>query len=111
MQGKTAIIGDFDSVLAFKAGGVEAYGANSAEEAKSQLMKIAKDYAVIFLTEDLAEELDGYLKRFLENAYPIILSVPSKKGNTGYGKRKLKEYMERALGVDILFRNEEKEKN
>ena len=30
MQGKMAIIGDSDSILAFKAGGVDAYGATDA---------------------------------------------------------------------------------
>lgn len=109
MKGKTAIIGDYDGVLAFKAGGVDVYGVTSAEEAKNTVRKIAKDYAVIFLTSDYAEQMDEYLKRFLENPYPIILVIPSKNGDNGYSKRKLKEQMERALGVDILFKNEEKE--
>ena len=109
MQGKTAIIGDYDSVLSFKAGGVDVYGATTALEAKETLKKIAKDYAVIFITEDYALELDDYLKRFLEQAFPIVLPVPSKNGTNGYSRQKMKQQMERALGVDILFRDENKE--
>jgi V/A-type H+-transporting ATPase subunit F len=105
MQGKTAIIGNLDSILAFKAGGVDAYGVTTAQEAKDALKKLAKNYAVIFITDDFAAELDDYLKRFLESAYPVIVPVPSKNGNNGYSTKKLKEQMERALGVDILFRN------
>ena len=105
MQGKTAIIGNLDAILAFKAGGVDAFGVNNAQEAKDAIKKLAKDYAVIFITDDYAMELDEYLKRFLESAYPVIVPVPSKNGSNGYSTKKLKEQMERALGVDILFRD------
>jgi V/A-type H+-transporting ATPase subunit F len=105
MQGKTAIIGNLDSILAFKAGGVDAYGVQNASQAKEMLKKLAKDYAVIFITDDFAMELDDYLKRFLESAYPIVVPVPSKNGSNGYTNKKLKEQMDRALGVDILFKN------
>lgn len=111
MQGKAAVIGDYDSVLAFKAGGVDAFGVTDAHEAKEKLKSIAKDYSVIFITEDLASEIDGYLKRFLESAYPIVIPVPGKSGKSGYSEQKLRENMERALGVDILFRDEHKGDN
>ena len=45
------------------------------------------------------------LKRFDEEPYPVVLSIPSKSGSTGYGEEALKSAMERALGVDILFNN------
>lgn len=110
MQGKMAVIGEYDSVLAFKAGGVDVYGASSAQEAKEIIRKIAKKYAVIFLTDDYASELDDFLKRFLEEPYPIITAISSSKGNNGYAMNKLKEEMDRALGVDILFRDKERDK-
>ncbi len=108
MQGKMAIIGDSDSILAFKAGGVNAFGAEDSLQAKEILKKLAKEYSIIFITDDLATELHDYLKRFLEKPYPIIVPVPSKNGSSGYGMRKLKEEMEKALGVDILFGREDR---
>lgn len=108
MQGKMAIIGDSDSILAFKAGGVDAFGADDAVKAKETLKRLAKDYDIIFITDDLARELDEYLTRFLEKPYPIIVPVPSKNGSSGYGMQKLKDEMEAALGVDILFGREDK---
>ena len=110
MQAKMAVIGEYDSVLAFKAGGVDVFGASSSQEAKEIIRKIAKKYAVIFLTDDYAIELDDFLKRFLEEAYPIITTIPSSKGDNGYAMNKLKEEMDRALGVDILFRDKERDK-
>ena len=109
MTDKMAILGEGDSVLAFKAGGVDAYYASDREQAKDILRKLAKEYAVIFITEGLAEQMDDLLKKFNQNPYPVILPVPSGNGGDGYAKAKMKERMEKALGVDILFNREEKQ--
>lgn len=104
-KGKTAFVGDGESILVFKAAGVTAFPAGNAAEAKETIRKIAKEYQVIFVTEELANELGVFLKRFDEQPYPVILAVPSKNGSTGYGEQALKSAMERALGVDILYNN------
>lgn len=97
-----AILGEGDSVLAFKAGGVDAYYASDREEAKDLLRKLAKEYGVIFITESLAASMDDLLKKFNAQPYPVIVPLPSDDGN-GYAQSKLRERMEKALGVDILF--------
>ena len=38
---------------------------------------------MIFLTEDLARPLKDFLKRFDEQPYPVIVSVPSGEGEGG----------------------------
>ncbi len=103
MKGKMAIIGSDDSVFAFKAVGVDAYSAFSPESAESLLKKIAKEYQIIFITDVLAKGMDEIIKRYLNSAYPVIISVPSKNGSNGYGMESIKATMEKALGVDILF--------
>lgn len=103
--GKLAIVGDGDSITVFKAAGVATFPAESPEKARDILRRIAKDYQVIFLTEELSRALSEFNKRFDEQPYPVILSIPSKNGSTGYGTEQLKSAMERALGVDILFNN------
>ncbi len=103
MTGKTAIVGDGDSIMVFKAAGVDTFPAEDEKKAKEVLRKIAKDYQIIFLTENLSAPLEEFLKRFDETAYPVVLSIPTKNGSTGYGIQSLKNAMERALGVDILF--------
>ena len=50
-----AIIGNGDNVLAFKAGGVDAFTAKDAQEAREYLRKLAKEYAVIFMTDGFAD--------------------------------------------------------
>ena len=78
MTGKAAIIGDGDSITVFKAAGVDAFSATDEKSAREILRKIAKDYKIIFLTEEFARPLSEFLKRFDEDAYPVVLSVPSK---------------------------------
>ena len=104
-DGKIAIIGDGDSITVFRAAGVAAFPAENSAKAKEVLRRIAKDYSIIFLTEELAKELTVFLKRFDEQPYPVVLSVPSKNGSSGHGDEMLESAMERALGVDILFNN------
>lgn len=106
MKGKMAIIGDGDSVLAFVAGGVDAYSATNAEEAEKIIKKLAKSYQIIFITDVLASKIDEVIKRYTTSTYPIILPIPSKDGSNGYGVENIKRAMDRALGVDILFNNE-----
>ena len=102
MTGKMAIVGNGDSIMVFKAAGVATFPAEDEKKARDTLRKIAKEYQIIFLTEELARVLKDFLKRFDEEPYPVVVSIPS--GNSdGYGMEVLKTAMERALGVDILF--------
>lgn len=110
MKGKMAIIGDGDSVLAFKAGGVDAYPVSHVEQARDVLKKLAKEYQIIFITDVIADKIDDVIKKYLTDAYPIILSVPSGSGSNGYGMQGIKKAMEKALGVDILFNKDEEGK-
>lgn len=99
------MVGDGDSITVFKAAGVATFAAGNETQARDILRRIAKDYQVIFLIEEFAKPLKEFLKRFDEQPYPVVVSIPSKKGSTGYGAEQLKSAMERALGVDILFNN------
>lgn len=102
MNGRLAIVGDGDSIMVFKAAGVETFPAADEKKAREVLRKIAGEYQVIFLTDELARSLGDFLKRFDEEPYPVILPIPSGKGEGGYGEEMLRIAMERALGVDIL---------
>lgn len=103
MTGKIAIVGDGDGITVFKAAGVSAFSAKDAATAKETIRRIAKDYKIIFVTENLARGQEEFLKVFDEQPYPVVLTIPSASGSDGYGKELLKSAMERALGVDILF--------
>ena len=103
MTGKMAIVGSGDGITVFKAAGVATFPVEDEKKARDTLRKIAKDYQIVFLTEDLARSLTEFLKRFDEEPYPVVVSIPSGTTGEGYGMEVLKNAMERALGVDILF--------
>ena len=62
MEGKIAIVGDGDSIMVFRAAGVATFPAEDEKKARDVLRRIAKEYKVIFLTEELARPL-GELDR------------------------------------------------
>lgn len=103
MKAKMAIVGDSTGVLAFTAVGVEAFSVKDENEGKELIKRLAKDYKIIFLTEELAVKLPDVIEKYLTAPYPIILAVPGKDGSNGYGEQMLKSAMDKALGVDVLF--------
>ena len=104
MKGKMAIVGDNDSIIAFSAGGITPFSVSSFVEAENVINKIAKEYQIIFVTESLALKIENVIDKYSTSAYPIILVIPSGDGVEGYGMQSLKKVMEKALGVDILFK-------
>lgn len=106
-NGKIAVVGDKDLILAFKAAGMEVFCARSAEEAEKTVKKLAKDYAVIFVTEDLAIQIEETVDKYRDRAYPAIIPIPSSSGATGYGMRRISRDVEMAVGTDILFNKED----
>ena len=105
MKGKMAIVGSGESVLAFGAAGVTPFSVSSAEEAEKTLKSLAEEYQIIFIVDSLAEKIKDFIARYQTVPYPIIISVPSERGGNGFGMKGIKECMEKALGVDILFNN------
>jgi len=100
---RIAVLGDKDSVLGFKALGLVTYAVDSAEEARTTLHHIAKeDFAVIYVTETLAVELEHDINRYKDNLTPAIILIPGKEGSLGIGMSNIKKAVERAVGADIL---------
>ena len=104
---KIGVIGNRESVLGFKAVGLETFPCNTAEEAGSTLSKIVKEgYAIIFITETYAKELNDLMNRYKYHQLPVIVPIPGADGNHGVGFDILKKSVEHAVGADILFGGE-----
>jgi len=100
---KIAVLGDRDSVLGFQALGLDTFSAETAEEAKSILHRLAKEnYAVVYLTEQYAQHMAAELERYKDRLTPAIILIPGKEGSLGIGMANVKKAVERAVGVDIL---------
>ncbi|MBO5918129.1 MAG: V-type ATP synthase subunit F [Oscillospiraceae bacterium] len=100
---KIAVLGDKDSVLGFRALGLDAYPASNAEQARPILHRLAKEgYAIIYLTEQLAAGMGAELARYKDELTPAIILIPGKEGPLGIGMENIKTAVERAVGADIL---------
>lgn len=107
MNNKLAAVGDKDSVLGFKAIGIDVFPIMDDEETARTIFRLAKaGYAVIFITEQAAEGAKDMIARYASQAYPAIIPIPSSSGGTGLGMRQLKQNVEKAIGADILFGKE-----
>lgn len=106
---KIGIIGDRDSVLGFMALGFAVHEVRGGEEAESKISELVKsgEYAVIFITEDLAIETEEERAKYKDMPLPAITVIPSGKGSLGYGMASIKSAVERAVGADILFKDSE----
>ena len=101
---KIGIIGERDSVLAFMALGFAVHEANNAEEATDVLHELVRsnEYAVIFITENYAMQMQEAIDRYKDNPLPAIVSIPGREGSAGYGMNNIRSAVERAVGADIL---------
>ena len=115
MKYKTAIVGSRDAVAGFTLLGVDVVPVESSTEAVEELLRLKKEmrkddrgvevntYAIVFVTEDLAEGISpDDEKKLSRGALPAIIPLPSHQGSTGYGLQRLKRIVERAVGSDIL---------
>ena len=100
-----AILGNKEVILGFKALGISTYSLTTIEEGIAHLADIeqAKNIGILFITEDWAETLEEEIeKRFSKAALPAIVAIPSPTGTTGAGLKRIKKYMEQAIGSDIF---------
>ena len=98
-----AVIGDKDSVLGFKALGLDTFPVDSVDQARTTLHTNAKEnYGIIYLTETLAASMDSDIARYKDALTPAIILIPGKEGSQGIGMRNIKKAVERAVGADIL---------
>lgn len=104
---KIGVIGGRDTVLGFKAVGLDVFPAGRSEEAKKILQRLVKEeYAIIYITEILAADMAEDIDRYKDARLPAIISIPGKEGATGAGMRSVSKAVERAVGADILFGGE-----
>ncbi len=101
---KIGVIGDAQSVLGFKAFGLDVFPCSTTEEAIHELRHIAKeDYGIIYITEGFCKDMQDEINKYLTVKTPAIIPIPGADGNYGIGVSDVKKSVERAVGADILF--------
>lgn len=100
---KIGVVGDKDSVLAFKALGIDVFPVVEADEARKTIDRLAvNNYAVIFVTEQVAKDIDETIARYNREILPAVILIPSNQGTLNIGMQRISDNVEKAVGVNIL---------
>lgn len=103
---KIAVLGGRDTVMGFKALGLDVFPASGAEEGKEIFRHLTREsdeeYAIIYVEENLAQYLEHEIARYKDVPSPAIILIPGREGPLGLGQSALKAAVEKAVGIDIL---------
>ena len=103
---KIAVIGGRDTVMGFKALGLDTFPAENSAEAGKILRQLTRDsggeYAIIYIEENFAAQLQGEINKFKDSPSPAIILIPGREGSSGLGLQALHDAVEGAVGTNIL---------
>ena len=102
-EGRIAFLGDADSVLGFRALGVETVVPSDAEEAVAAFRKLVRERtSVIMITEDMLDYLQEQVEDTAHMAIPAVVVLPDVKGSQKRGEDTIRSLILRAVGVDLM---------
>ena len=100
-------VGEQDVVQAFGAMGMKAIPAETKEAVAAAVFSLAEQgVPVIFITERAAELSPETMDRYRASSDTVLVPIPGSMGTNGYGMRRVRANIEKAIGADILFGKE-----
>ncbi len=103
MKSKIVVLGDAPLVMGFKLAGIEDAINVTEQNYQEELEKAIKNerYGIIITNEKMLGDVDWRLKKKLDSiAYPVIVPVPDRSGETREGDE-IRNLIKRALGFDL----------
>ena len=102
---KIGVVGYKDSILFFKAIGMDVFPVieTDREENRKLIDRLAREeYGIIFITEQIASSISETIDRYNNQPAPGIILIPSNAGSLGIGAQRVRDNVERAVGMNIL---------
>lgn len=100
---KMAVIGESETVPAFKAVGFDTFQVTPGEaEAVLKEKYHSGKYAVIFISETMAARMEELLTEYGKQSLPAITILPLGIKSEGLGLSRMKRTSIRATGTDIV---------
>ena len=102
---KIAVLGEKDSVLGFKALGLDVFVAENEESAIDSFRYITKFrdlYAIVYVTETYYDCLAGDMDKLKDSPTPAVILIPGSGESRGLGLTALEESVERAVGTNLV---------
>jgi len=102
---KIGVIGGRDTVIGFKALGLDTFPVDTPDDAKRimrSLITQESPYAIIYLEESFAQALKAEIAKVKDQPRPAIIMIPGRDGTLGLGMDALRESVDKAVGVAII---------
>ena len=102
---KIAVMGGADTVLGFKALGLDTAPVSDEDDARRAFRRLTAPearYAIIYIEERLSQVLTSEIAEFNDKPVPAIILIPGRDGSLGLGLTALHDAVIRAVGADIL---------
>lgn len=105
--GRTAFLGDADSVLGFRALGVETYSPVDRESIRRTFSSLVREkVSVIMVTEDILEKVEDMVADTLGLPVPSVVVLPGVSGSRHRGEDAIRTLIIKAVGVDLMSEDE-----
>ena len=100
---KIAVLGSRETIMGFKALGLEVFPVENGEEARKTFKTLthAGDFAIIYVEENLAADLEADMAKVKDLPTPAVILIPGRSGSLGLGQKALAAAVERAVGSAI----------
>ncbi len=91
--------------LGFRLAGIEATDCHTPQKLLSELTKKKKEApsSIIFVDEELAEQVTDEIQKMSEGALPAVVMVAGPGGPRHIGARKMDGLLVKAVGSDVFF--------
>ena len=86
---RIAAVGAWESVMGFRAIGLDTY-------------PVSRSMVALTLSETLAKEIPDVISRYKDELRPAIILIPGREGSFGIGRDNIQRAIGRAVGADIL---------
>ncbi|NLB91140.1 MAG: V-type ATP synthase subunit F [Clostridiales bacterium] len=108
---KMGVVGEKDAVLAFRALGMEGVDVTTPAQVSMAVHQLVQSgIKVIFITEKAAKWSKETLNKYRNDPKVAIIPIPGTVGTDGFGLAQVKDNVEKAIGADILFQQNENPK-
>ncbi len=105
------VVGEKDAVLAFRALGMEVIDATTASEVALGVHQLVQQgIRVLFITEAAANVGTETLGKYYSDPNITIIPIPGTTGTDGLGLKEVRKNVEKAIGADILFKDQQNNK-
>ena len=98
-----AVIGETSNVVLFNAVGMKTFVLSDPLEIDKKIFELYKNGCkIIYVSEKIYVSITETLEKYANLAYPIILPLPIDSPSTGVGEKKIKDSVEKAIGINIF---------